>query len=32
MGHTSYEEKLLEEILRRKHLILWKSFSGEVKG
>jgi hypothetical protein len=27
MGHTSYEEKkLLKEILRHKHLILWKSF------
>jgi hypothetical protein len=32
MGHTSYEEKLLEEILKRKYLIIWKSFSGEVKG
>ena len=32
MGHTRYEEKVLEEILRRKHVILWKSCSGEVKG
>jgi hypothetical protein len=32
VGHTSYEEKLLEVILRSKHLILWKNCSGEVKG
>jgi hypothetical protein len=31
MGRTSYEEKLPEEILRRKLLILWKSCSREVK-
>ena len=32
MGHKSYEEKILEEILTRRHLIFWKSCSEEVKG
>jgi len=32
MEHTRYEEKVLEEIQRQRHLILWKSCSGKVKG